>query len=146
LYQKQRPVKQAERDGQAFSYIEVTKDDIRHVNRLAGQVLGHSLDELSAPARNLLKQIHTMVKDHCATHQISAAEYKFKRKHIREKSGWSDWQVRTHIKELEELEYLMSRAGAQGKEYVYELAWDGADDGNQFPIALVDPDSLTEAP
>ncbi len=146
LYQKQRQAKQAERDGQTFPYIEVTKDDIRRANRLASQVLSHSLDELSAPARNLLKQIHAMVKDHCATHKISAAEYKFTRKLIREKTGWSDWQIRTHVKELEELEYLKSRAGAWGKEYVYELAWDGEDDGNQFNIALVDPDSLTEAP
>lgn len=146
LYQKQRPIKQVARDGQSFSYIEVTKDDIRRANDLATQVLGHSLDELSAPARNLLKRIHTMVQEHCAAQQIAPAEYIFTRRLVREKTGWTNWQVRAYTKELRELEYLMPRAGAPGKEYVYELAWDGGDDDQKFQIALADPDRLTEAP
>lgn len=145
LYQKQREVKQAERSGEVFSYIEVTKDDIRQANTLAAHVLGHSADELSAPARSLLKQIHAMVRQYCTEKNVLPADYRFTRKHLREQTGWSDWQVRTHAKELEELEYLKARAGAWGKEYVYELAWDGDDDGSRsVGIALVDPDSLTE--
>lgn len=145
LYQKQREVKQAERSGQVFSYIEVTKDDIRRANMLAAHVLGHSADELSAPARSLLKQIHIMVKQYCTTNKVLPADYRFTRKHLREKTGWSDWQVRTHTKELEELEYLKARAGAWGKEYIYELAGGGDEEGNRnIGIALVDPDSLTE--
>lgn len=145
LYQKQREVKAAERSGQAFSYIEVTKDDIRRANTLAVHVLGHSADELSSPARSLLKQIHAMVKQYCAASKVLPADYRFTRKHLREETGWSDWQVRTHVKELEELEYLKARAGAWGKEYIYELTWDGDDDGSRsVGIALVDPDSLTE--
>lgn len=145
LHQKQREKKQAERGDKTFSYIEVTRDDIRLANRLATHVLGHSLDELSAPARNLLKQIHAMVKEHCASAKVEPAEYHFTRKHIRDKTGWSDWQVRTHARELEELEYLKTRGGAWGKEYVYELAWDDDNEsGHQFAIALVDPDALVE--
>ncbi|MHB8623378.1 MAG: hypothetical protein ACYDBA_08410 [Sulfuricaulis sp.] len=146
LYQKQRQVMQAERGGQTFPYIEVTKDDIRRANQLATQVLGHSLDELSAPARNLLKQIHTMVKAHCEMANMPPAQYVFTRKTIREITGWSDWQIRTHAKELEDLEYLKARAGTWGKEYVYELAWEGnAEDDNRFAITLADPDKLTGA-
>ena len=145
LYQKQRIVKQTERGGQTFSYIEVTKDDIRRGNQLAARVLGHSLDELSAPARNLLSHIHAMVENHCETHRVKPSEFKFTRKHIREETGWSDWQIRTHSKELEDLEYLKTRAGAWGKEYVYELTWDGQDQGEKLHIAFVDPETLTEA-
>lgn len=146
LHQKQREVKQTERGDQIFPYLEVTKEDIRLANQLAVHVLGHSLDEISAPARNLLGQIHTMVKTHCVVHKVPASEYKFTRKHIRAETGWTDFQVRTHIKELEDMEYLKVRAGAWGKEYVYELAWDGKNDaGIVFTGALVDPDALTEA-
>lgn len=145
LYQKQREMKEAERSGQAFSYIEVSKDDIRRANTLAVHVLGHSADELSAPARSLLKQIHVMVKQYCLEKNVPPTDYRFTRKHLREQTGWSDWQVRIHAKELEELEYLKARAGAWGKEYVYELTWDGDDDSSRaIGIALVDPDSLTE--
>jgi DNA primase len=145
LYQKQRTIKRAERGGQAFDYIEVTKDDIRRANALANRVLGHSLDELSAPARNLLKHIHSMVTGHCESLGVDPSQYTFTRKSIREATGWSDWQVRTHAKELEELEYLKARSGTWGKEYVYELAWQGdREDGIGLGLALADPDTLSE--
>jgi hypothetical protein len=146
LYQKQRTVKHAERGGQAFDYIEVTKDDIRRANALANRVLGHSLDELSAPARNLLKHIHSMVTGHCESHGVDASQYAFTRKSIREATGWSDWQVRTHAKKLEELEYLKARSGTWGKEYVYELARQGdREDGIGLGLVLADPDTLSES-
>ncbi|CAB1058029.1 hypothetical protein D1BOALGB6SA_2785, partial [Olavius sp. associated proteobacterium Delta 1] len=47
-------------------------------------------------------------------------EYRFNRRQIREYSGWSDFQIRTHIRQLEELEYIYSTVGRRGKEYVYE--------------------------
>lgn len=143
LHQQQRLILEATRGAQSFRYIEVTKDDIRRANSLAAHVLGASLDELSAPARNLLKQVHTMVAAYCEAHQARPADYVFTRKTMREATGWSDWQVRTHVKELEELEYLKARMGAWGREYVYELAWDGRADA-RFGFTLTDPDTLQE--
>ena len=145
LHQRQRPIKEGTRGAQSFRYINVTKDDIRRANGLASQVLGASLDELTAPARNLLKLIHAMVQTHCETHRIPPAQYVFTRKDIRQATGWSDWQVRTHGKELEDLEYLKARMGTWGKEYVYELAWDGKEDA-RFGFTLTDPDTLQEPP
>ena len=142
LHQRQRTVKEATRGAQTFRYIEVTKDDIRRANSLASQVLGACLDELTAPARNLLKLIHAMVADHCEQ-STSATQNVFTRRDVREATGWSDWQVRTHAKELEELEYLKARMGAWGKEYVYELAWGGHED-QRFGFTLTDPDTLKE--
>ncbi len=145
LHQQQREIKQATRGEQRLRYIEVTRDDIRKANALALHVLGHSLDELSAPARNLLKQIHAMVQGHCEKTGIKPADYVFTRKTIRDATGWSDFQVRTHIRELETLEYLKCRAGAWGKEYRYELLYDGeGDDGERFGLRLADPDSLKD--
>jgi hypothetical protein len=145
LHQKQRPVKEAERGGTIFRYIEVSKDDIRRANELAARVLRASLDELSAPARNLLRQIHAMVKDHCEAHNVAPAQYVFTRRDIREATGWTEWQVRTHAKELEDLEYLKARTGTWGREYVYGLTWDEDADAAVQSLVLADPDTLEAA-
>ncbi len=145
LHQHQREIKEANKGDHGLRYIEVIKDDIRQANRLAHHVLGHSLDELSAPARNLLKHIHAMVKAVCEKDSIQPADYAFTRKTIRDVTAWSDWQVRAHIQELTDMEYLKCRAGAWGKEYVYELLYDGEGiEGERFCLALTDPDTLKE--
>jgi DNA primase len=145
LHQHQRVLRTAQDEGETVRFIEVTRDDIRHANRLALPVLGASCSELSAPARNLLIHIHAFVKQHCDANKLSAREYVFTRKTIRDAIGWSDWQVRTHIRELEELEYLKARCGAWGKEYVYELLFDGeCVDDQERGLTLIDPDTLKD--
>lgn len=151
LHQHQRVLRSvevkdaADAGAQPLRYIEVTRDDIRHANRLALSVLGASSSELSAPARNLLAHVHRFVKQHCEAQQISPREYTFTRKSVREAIGWSDWQVRTHIRELEELEYLKARSGAWGKEYVYELVYDAeTTDAQHGALTLVDPGTLKD--
>lgn len=143
LHQKQRPVKESARGGQAFRYIEVARDDIARANVLAGHILGHSLDELSAQARRLLELVHSFVAEQCQVRDLAPAQFFFTRRDVRQATGWSDWQVRTHLKELEDLEYLHARSGAWGREFVYELA------GDPLPvaptIALVDPATLSTA-
>jgi len=44
---------------------------------------------------------------------------------IREYTGWSDWQIKSHIRQLEEMEYLLARIGSKGKEYSYILNYNG---------------------
>jgi DNA primase catalytic core len=144
LHQKQREVKETRYRDEPLRYIEVTRDDIRKANTLAQHVLGNSLDELSAPARKLLKEIHAMVKTECEQKKVAARDVIFTRRTIREHIGWSDWQVRTHIHELEQLEYLRARSGAWGKEYVYELTNDALD--TEQRLVLADPDQLKEPP
>jgi hypothetical protein len=142
LHQQQRRVKEHLHGDQVLRYIEVTRDDIRAANGLAQAVLGPSASELSAPARNLLAHIHALVKQHCTAQAIEARDYVFTRKAVRDGIGWSDWQVRTHIRELEELEYLKARSGTWGKEYVYGLISE-ADSAASVPsLPLIDPDTL----
>jgi hypothetical protein len=75
--------------------------------------------------------------------RVSLREYRFSRREIREFSGWSDFQVRTHIQQLEDLEYLYAAAGRRGKEYVYELLYTGGgEDGKPFLIGLIDMEQL----
>ena len=121
LFQYQRKVRTMEYGGKTIEYISVTLADIERANDIADYVFGRSLDELTPPSRNLLKLIREMVLMRCKEKNIKPGEYHFTRRDIRQYSGWSDFQVKTHIKQLEELEYIFAVMGRKGKEYVYEL-------------------------
>ena len=108
-----------------MEYIEVTLDDIEIANRLANVVLGQSMDELAKPSRTLLSQIYQMVKEQMEKDNRPMDEIFFTRRMIREYTGWTDWQVRSHMKQLIELEYVNARLGSWGKEYSYALHYQG---------------------
>ena len=58
---------------------------------------------------------------------------------------WSDFQIKCHIKQLEELEYLYSVVGKKGKEYVYELLYTGdGEEGKPFLSGLMSVERLKE--
>ncbi|HTC20615.1 MAG TPA: hypothetical protein VK859_07205 [bacterium] len=122
LHQYQREVKVLEEGGERVEYIEATGADVEAANRLMAGVLGQTMGELSAPGKALLARVKEMAKG-------KPKAYRFTRRDIREFSGWSDFQVKTHIQELTDLEYLYSVTGKKGKEYVYELAAGGKEDG-----------------
>lgn len=74
-------------------------------------------------------------------------EISFTRRDIREFSGWSDFQVKTHIRQLVELEYLYSITGRKGREYVYELIYqengeENNDSSKKFLIGLADMEEV----
>ena len=125
LNQYQRKPLTVEVDGKPVEYIEVTLDDISQANRLANEVLGQSLDELAPPSRSLLQGIYEMVNAMASKEEIPIDRVFFTRRMIREYTGWSDWQVKTHISQLEEFEYLNVRMGSKGKEYCYALNCQG---------------------
>lgn len=142
LFQYQRKRHRVDYGGKIVEYINVTLSDIDHANRLAAEVLGRSLDELSPPSRKLLTLIREMTEQQA---EEGDKESHFTRRDIREYSGWSDFQVKTHIKQLEELEYIYSMAGRKGKEYVYELLYTGGgEDGKPFVIGLTEVTQLKE--
>jgi hypothetical protein len=125
LHQYQRETKTVTVEGRAVEYIEVTLEDIDMANQLANEVLGQSLDELSRPSRTLLEGVYQMVKQTADKKSLPLEDVHFNRRRIRESIGWSDWQIKTHIRQLEELEYLHVRMGAQGKKYSYALNYNG---------------------
>ena len=142
LHQHQRQVKTTQHHGEALEYIEVTLDDIAHANRLAHEVLGRSLDELPPQTRRLLMLVDTMVKAVQTAQQLPRSEIRFSRKTVRDYSGWSDFQIKTHMMKLTELEYLLPRRGGRGQCFEYELLYDG--DGATGPhlSGLLDVASL----
>ncbi len=142
LFQYQRKRHRVNYGGETVEYINVSLADIDHANRMAAVVLGRSLDELSPPSRKLLSLIRAMSEQGASEDE---REKTFTRRDIREYSGWSDFQVKTHIRQLEELEYIYSVTGRKGKEYVYELLYSGGgEDGKPFVIGLTDIAKIRE--
>jgi DNA primase len=143
LHQYQREIKTVSHNGSALQYIEVTLNDIEKANTLASEILGRTLDELSPPSRLLLSMIRDMVEAECKRQNIEPKSYCFTRKDIREWSRWSDFQIKCHIRQLEDLEYIYSVVGKKGKEYVYELLYPGGgEDGKPFLMGLTSIEDL----
>ncbi len=135
LKQYQRPVKKIQDANITLEYIEATLDDLEEANKLASKILIRTLDELAPPSRTLLKLIQEMVENiikESAKKKKSNSALKrnkqpvnFTRRNIRDFTKWSDFQIRTHIKQLEHLEYLQVVSGNQGRKYMYELTYEG---------------------
>jgi DNA primase len=147
LHQMQRAVKHDDETG--LDYIETTLGDIAIANELATTLFGQTLDELSRPSRELLKLIRKMVdalektNRHHGAKIIADSAATFNRRAVREFTGWSDYQVKIHIKQLEDLEYLVPLSGRRGQSFCYRLAWEGEGlDGDRFLPGLIAVEEL----
>ncbi len=123
LHQHQRTPETVTRHGHPLTYITVTREDIAVANRLADAVLGRSLDELPPQARKLLTLLSQLVEDIRTRESIAAQAVHFTRRTVRDFTGWTDFQVRAHLAQLESLEYVVAHRGARGQLYVYELLY-----------------------
>lgn len=143
LHQHQRPVKTASVAGAAIEYVEVTRDDIALANRLAGDVLGRSLDELPPQTRRVLVLIAALVDARMQEQAIPRSAVRFTRRELRAVAGITDTALRLHVERLVELEYLLVHRGGAGQRFVYELLFDG-DVTLDMPqlIGLLDVDTL----
>jgi hypothetical protein len=141
LHQHQRPRKTASVDGVPVSFIEVTRADVVLANRLAGSVLGRSLDELPPGARSLLGALERLVAAAAAERGVSRERVAFTRRELRELLGVGDTQLKVHLARLVSLELVWAQRAAHGA-YTYQLAYDGdaVDSGVVLP-GLIDPDA-----
>jgi hypothetical protein len=141
LHQHQREIKKFNHYGKETEYIEVEPQDIKEANKLISEILGTSLDELSRSSKELLKMIKQMVDEKCKELEISQKDFRFNRRDIREYTGWSDNQIKAHIRQLEELQYLLVGRGERGRLYRYELQYEGNGHKRHF-FGLTDPQKL----
>ena len=132
LHQHQRGIKTSDEDGQRLEYIEATEDDVKLAWELASQVLMRSLDDVPPQTRRLLLMIDKMVTRECQRLQIERLDYRFTRATVRQHTGWSDSQLKTHLHRLEDLEYLALHRGAPGQSFVYALNFEM--DANGRPV------------
>jgi DNA primase len=63
MHQHQRPVVALDVDGERTECVEVELSDIELANRLAGEVLGRTLDELPPQTRRFLEALHAKVTE-----------------------------------------------------------------------------------
>ena len=147
LHQHQRTVHTYERDGEAIEYVNVERSDITVANRLAGEILGRSLDELAPQTRTLLGLLHEFVDVQSKTVGVSRLAFRFTRRDVREATSWSDTQVHRHLTRLVDMEYLIVHRGKHGRRFVYELQYQGeGGEGTPFLVGLADPAKLQEPP
>jgi hypothetical protein len=143
LHQHQREIKTRMEEGVKVEYIEAALEDIATANRLAHEVLGRSLDELSPQTRRFLLLLDEMVTKECKRLAMDRSDYRFRRKDVRDSAGWTDFQVRTHIDKLVSLEYVLVHRGSRGQNFVYELLYDGqGKDGSLHLMGLIDVEKL----
>lgn len=145
LHQYQRPKKTVKHQGKTIEYIEATLADIDLANRLANEVLGHSLDEMAPATRRLLNFIWQMVEERRKETGKSQEDCLFSRRELREATGWGNTQLHVHLNQLLELEYLAVRSGKNGQKHLYELLYHGEGQaGEKFLLGLLDARQLKQ--
>lgn len=143
LHQYQRPIKTINHKGKQLRYIEATADDIDTANRLAGDVLGRTLDELPPQSRKLLHLIKAWVDEQSQQLKLEQKDFRFSRKDVRGVTGWGNTQLKIHLRRLEDMEYLLVHRGGRGQSFVYELLYDGqGNNGEAFLMGLINPENL----
>ena len=122
LHQYQRPIKEID-DGQGgkITCVESSIEDYAIAYRLAREILGFSLDDLKKHARDLLDKIGEMVRQESRETGQIEEEITFTRRQIREFTGWPDYQIKTYIKQLEDLEYLIVQQVKTRGQFEYRL-------------------------
>ena len=144
LHQYQRPVKTLKYGKAPVKYVEVTKNDIAMANELAADVLGRCLDELPPQSRRFLDLLYLMVVNDCKRKSIDQADHRFTQRQVRQYTCWSDFAVKTHMRKLVSLEYVLVHKGGRGQCLVYELLYDGqGKDGDRFLMGLLDAAKLS---
>ena len=84
-----------------------------------------------------------MVFEACERLEMDVSDFRFSRRDVREYSGWTDYQTKTHMRKLEDLEYVLAYRGSRGQSFVYELLYQGeGQDGQFFLMGLIDVKKL----
>jgi hypothetical protein len=74
---------------------------------------------------------------------VERSAVRFSRKEVRDATGWSDFQVRTHMEKLVALEYVLVHRGGRGQLLSYELIYDGRGQGGEpFLMGLIEVEKL----
>jgi DNA primase catalytic core len=122
-HQYQREIKSAvDPTGATFQYIEATHEDIAIADDLLKDIMEQSVDERT-PASKKMLEILTAWNEELPLNQ--PRPYRWTRREIRERTGWSDTQVRMVLGQLVDLEYLVQIGqGGRGNLVRYQLTDD----------------------
>jgi len=122
LFQYQREPKEITTpEGEKMVAVISTVADYARAYELAREILGFTLDDLKKHARELLEQIQAMVTNQAQGTEALPEDLLFTRREIREYTGWPDHQIKAHIKQLEEMEYLVVENLKSRGQFAYRL-------------------------
>jgi len=141
LHQHQRQVKTVTRGGQAIRYVETARADIELADRLAGEVLARSLDELPPGTRRLLDAIAGYVTARCEAEGLDRDLVRFTRRQLREALSFGDTQLKVHLARLADYELVIPHRLDSGG-FCYQLAWQPPADGSRNAPATADRSAL----
>ena len=141
LHQHQRPL---EEDPEAGPHLKTTLEDIAIANAIAPEVLGRSLDELPPQTRRLLDALRIMVAETCQAQAIDQDKCMFSRRQVRERTGWSQMQIRRHLERLADFEYVAVRHHRNGLAVQYELLVDAGETQGIAHVGLIDIEKLRQ--
>lgn len=140
VHQHQRPLIDT---GGGNLAVEATADDVALAKRLIAQTMGQSLDDLLPQTRQLLALIDDWVSQEAKRQNVDRSLVRFSQRQLRETFGWSDRQVRHHLKRLVELEYVLAQCSGVGNGRQYQLLYNGQGrEGEAFLLGLVDANKL----
>jgi hypothetical protein len=124
VHQYQREIKSAvDGDGQPFQFIDATRQDVERVDKLMADVLEQTTDELTPASRRMLAILEQMARELPLHNGHNGhGPVGWTRRLIRERTGWSDTQIRMVLDQLVELEYVWQYGGGQGRRARYRLA------------------------
>ncbi|MHA2181962.1 MAG: DNA primase, partial [Promethearchaeota archaeon] len=144
LRQYQKEIKTLTKNGEKLEYIEVDPADIEIANKLAEKVLGASLQEVSQASRDLYKLTKQMTVQMSAMQSRLYHQIEFTRRDIRTFTDWTDYQIKTHLRQLVELEYIIPQRGRKGQQYKYKLLpEDEIESKENFKRGLINVERLT---
>jgi len=107
--------------GEVIEYVESTVEDYAIAYKLIRNILPATLDDLSKNSRDLYELIREYVKGRAAEEKKDPAGITFTRRELREYSKWSNDQIKNHIQQLEEMEYVAVERGTRGQPFTYRL-------------------------
>ena len=122
LFQYQREQREiATPEGEKMTAVLSNIEDYARAYELAREILGFTLDDLKKHARELLESIQAMIDPQSKGTEKPPEEILFTRRDIREHTGWPDHQIKAHIKQLEEMEYLVVENLKSRGQFAYRL-------------------------
>jgi len=136
LHQHQRKTGKDERlGGTSFEYVQANQRDVELARELGRLVFPRNVDDVSPIGRALLKEITALVvekaeviKANDPKADVDLSSIPFTRKELRERTGWSEKQIRTNIEPLVDLGYAGVLKGSFGSAFRYVLLDDGSND------------------
>ena len=124
----------------------MTLDDIATANRIAGEILGRTLDDLPPQTRRLLSLIDEFVSQEGKRLKLARADLPL---HPARRAGahrLDGLPGERPSGPAQQMEYVLAHRGERGQCFVYELLYDGqGQDGKPFLIGLLDVESLRTA-